>query len=149
MVNAIAAKKDDERDTYSFRLAGLDDIAERLSAFDRAFSPSSDEGKTLYRYRFSAERDSQQQAVFRALVNQLDREGLSIIEKFLEQSRGIKEIFLAIRRSSHEHLNERYAGFKSGTTSKRPFDDMLNYHINAVELGEKIVGQMIVIEAER
>lgn len=130
-------------------LAGFDDVSERLRAFDAAFSPTADEGKTLYRYRFGSERDSQQQTVFKAVVGQLERESRNIIERFMEQIRGVHDVFLEIKKSSHQHLNERYSNFKHVRDSDRPFDDDLEQMITLLELGEKIVGQMIVIEAER
>ena len=134
----------------SIYLAGLDDVAERLRGFDSAFSPTADEGKTLYRFRYVSELDPQQQAVFKALVNQLDREGRNIIEAFVDQIRGIRDIFLAIRKIPPEPLNERYAGFVGGQgATKTPFTDELNRLTTLLDLVDKIVGQMIVIEAER
>ncbi len=128
-------------------LAGLDDVRERLGVFDAAFSPDADEGKTLYRYRFASEGNTQQQAAFRALVGQLDRESRSIIERFQDQMRGIHQVFVAIKNTAHDYLNERYAAFETRSKGTKPFDDKLDHMISAVGLSGKIVGQMIVVES--
>ncbi len=134
---------------FTLLIAGLEDVEERLREFDLSFSPDSEEGKTFYRYRYTAtERDTSQLAAYRALVNQKARDAKNIIEKFSYQLAGISQSFQLIIKGNHSQLNERYRGYESTSPEDRPLDARLNGYIKTIENTEKILKQMIQIESE-
>ena len=133
----------------TLNIAGLDDVAERLRDFDLSFSPEADDGKTFYRFRYSAtDRDAGQLSAFKALVNQKDRDATAIIEKFQDQIRSLKRVFEVVKKSPHAHLNERYQSFESTLADDRPFDARLSALLRSLENTEKILNQMIRIDHE-
>lgn len=130
-------------------IAAMDDVAERLRSFDQSFSPDADDGKTFYRFRYtSSDRDPSQVSAYKALVLQKDRDATAIIEKFQDQLRSLHQAFMAIKKSSHQQLNERYQPFESTLADDRPFDARLDSFIRVVENTEKILNQMIRIDHE-
>lgn len=130
-------------------IAGMDDVGERLQDFDLSFSPESDEGKTFFRFRYTSnERDGGQVAAFKALVNQKERDATIIIEKFQDQVRAIKQNLELVKKSPHEHLNERYQTFEGTLADPRPFDARLESYLHTLESCEKILNQMIRLDHE-
>jgi hypothetical protein len=134
---------------FTLLIAGLEDVEERLREFDLSFSPDSEEGKTFYRYRYTAnERDASQLSAYRALVNQKARDAKNIIEKFSYQIAGIAQSLQLIMRGNHSQLNERYRGYESTSPEDRPLDARLTGYLKTIENTEKILKQMIQIESE-
>lgn len=130
-------------------VAGLEDVAERIRDFDQSFSPESDEGKTFYRYRYSAsERDSAYLGVYKALVVQKDRDARAIIEKFIDQLRGIRAGLQIVKTGTRAGLNERFRVIVPAGLAGKSFDTVVQDYIQVIDTTEKIVNQMIVVEAE-
>lgn len=130
-------------------IAGLEDVAERLRDFDQSFSPESDEGKTFYRYRYSAsERDSAYLGAYKALVTQKDRDARSIIERFSDQLRGVRTGLQIIKKGNRAGIPERFRTIAPASLGARRFDSVVDDYINILDTTEKIINQMIVVEAE-
>lgn len=130
-------------------IAGFEDVGERIRDFDLSFSPESDEGKTFYRYRYSAsERDSTYLGAYKALVVQKDRDARAIIEKFADQVRGVRTGLQIIKKGNRSGLNERFRMIAPATQAGRSFDTVLNNYLHILETTEKILNHIIVIEAE-
>lgn len=130
-------------------IAGLDDVAERLRAYDLSFSPDSDEGKTFYRYRYTTvDRDRSQISAYQALIQQKERDANGMIEKFQEQIAGVLQHFRGIKKSSHANVNERYHTYESTLADPRPFDARLDSYIRTLETTIKIINQMVTIDRE-
>lgn len=128
-------------------VAGLDEIQERISGFDMSFSPDSDDGKTIFRYRFATDMESLQQTAFKAIMTQKERESTTIIEKFLDEIHGVKNVFQQLKKSKSAQLDERYQQYDSTSASDTPFQDKLDYFLKVLDFTDKVVVQMRLIES--
>ncbi|SIQ97395.1 hypothetical protein SAMN05920897_12029 [Alkalispirochaeta americana] len=128
--------------------ASLEDLEQRLRAFDISFSPDSDEGKTFYRYRFgTADRDASQLNAYRALIQQKNRDARETAEKFQELLQGIRARFLSLRRGSMTQMNERYRNFDPAPGEDRPFETRLDRSVKVLESTQNILAQLILLES--
>lgn len=132
---------------FTLNLASLEDVFERLRAFDESFAPDSEEGKTFFRFRYSA-RDASQLAAFKALVGQKERDAAHIIEKFAEQLKALVGILRIVKPAINDTLNERYRTFVPDALGDRPLDKRFGYTLRAVEGTQKMLQQMVNIERE-
>ena len=119
---AISNRHRDLANELSFYAAGLEDVADKITAFDETFSADSDEGKSFYRVRHTMEKDVSQQRVYRSIVMQRDRQSRLLVEKGLEQLQGMLAVLSRLRtlqgglkeddgdaRAAAQALIERYA----------------------------------------
>ncbi len=118
----ISSRHRDLSNELSFYAAGLEDVADKITAFDETFSPDSDEGKSFYRVRHTMEKDLSQQRVYRSIVVQRDRQSRLLVEKGLEHLQGMLAVLSKLRtlqgglkeddgeaRTAAHALIERYA----------------------------------------
>ena len=87
---SIPARSREISNELSFFSAGLEDLADKLHAFDESFSPDSDEGKTFFRVRYSMEKDATQQRIYRSIVAQRDKQARGMLDKGLEYLQGMQ-----------------------------------------------------------
>ena len=126
--------------------ANIEDVEDRINAFDFSFSPESDEGKTFYRVRYSLEKDYSQQQQYKSIILQKDREARTILEKGMEHFSQVREIFESIRDSKIPHLNDRYSQFDSTSADDRPLDTLLEHYIGELQTFRKVLNQLIILE---
>lgn len=132
---------------FTLYIAAVDDVAERLKEFDRSFSPDTDDGKAFMRHRLATnDKDRAVMSSFRGLVAQKDREARGIIEKALDQIRGIRRILLGILQSGHDMLAERYLALDSTEADPQVLDKRLEQYARTLETVEKVIKQMIHVE---
>ncbi len=130
-------------------IAGLEDVGDRIRVFDQSFSPDSDEGKTFFRYRYSAsERDATYLGAYKALVVQKERDARSIIDKFTDQIRGIATGLRIIKGGNRAGLNERYRAAAPPSLGGMSFEDRIADYVRILITTEKILFHMKVVEAE-
>ncbi|TVQ39241.1 MAG: hypothetical protein EA384_06995 [Spirochaetaceae bacterium] len=93
----ISSRNRDLSNELSYYTAALEDVADKITAFDETFSPENDDGKTFYRLRYSLEKDLTQQRIYRSIVTQRDRQSRALIEKGLECLQGLLTVCAKLR----------------------------------------------------
>ena len=73
--------------------AAVEDLDDKIRAFDNSLSPDEEDGKLFQRIRHSIGNDQSHQRLYRSLLQQKDNEVKGILEKGKESFLGIKKIF--------------------------------------------------------
>lgn len=94
---AVSGRNRDLSNELSFYTGGLEDVADKIIAFDESFSPESEEGKTFYRIRYSVEKDVTQQRIYRSMVAQRERQSRALLDKGLEYLQGMLTVMQKLR----------------------------------------------------
>ncbi|TVR03793.1 MAG: hypothetical protein EA403_06180 [Spirochaetaceae bacterium] len=107
---SIPARSREISNELSFFSAGLEDLGDKLHAFDESFSPDSDEGKTLFRVRYSMEKDATQQRIYRSIIAQRDKQARGMLDKGLEYLRGMQASLRKAGAAMSPHREETTSG---------------------------------------
>ncbi len=103
---AVSGRNRDLSNELSFYTGGLEDVADKIAAFDESFSPESEEGKTFYRVRYSVEKDATQQRIYRSMVAQRERQSRALLDKGLEYLQGMLTVLQKLRTLQNELKDE-------------------------------------------
>lgn len=86
---------------------GLVDIGERIRALDRSFAPDLDNGKTFFRLRFGAEKDTSLHPTYRNFVAGVDRQAKTLLEDGLSHLQQIEALLREIPEAASPAVKER------------------------------------------
>jgi hypothetical protein len=87
--------------------AAIEDLEEKIKAFDNSLSPEEEDGKLFQRIRHSIGSDSSHQRLYRSLLQQKDNEVKGLLEKGKESFLGIKKIFDEFIESPVEAVKQK------------------------------------------
>ena len=87
--------------------AAIEDLEDKIRAFDNSLSPDEEDGKLFQRIRHSIGNDSSHQRLYRSLLQQKDNEIKGILEKGKESFLGIKKIFDEFIESPVEAIKQK------------------------------------------
>lgn len=100
--------------------ASIEDLQDKIKAFDESLSTEEDDGKLFQRIRHSLATDAGHQRLYRSLLQQKDNEVRTLIEKGKESFLGIKKIFEEFINSTEETVKQRLnIHYYLDNTSKR------------------------------
>lgn len=144
----ILPKRSLESDAdLSLLIAALEDTMEKLRLFDESFAPDKDEGRAFLRFRTAPERDPNQVAALRTLIDTKSLDARMIIEEFDRTIRVARRLVTAISSVPHDHLNERYRQIVSTAAEDRPFDAALERTMRILERVLRLHNHIAAIEA--
>ena len=91
VVNAVPGRKREIKNRLTTESSSLDDLAERIRAFDYSLSAESEDGKVLNRARNASEHDAAQARIFEAMVTHKKREAKTLIDSAVGRLTGLAE----------------------------------------------------------
>lgn len=83
-------------DRLLIHCAGMEDLEEKILAFDYSLSPDAEDGKLFQRLRFSIASDPSQQKIYRTLVLQKEKDVKELLDKGSESINGLIKMFQEI-----------------------------------------------------
>jgi len=96
----ILAQSRSIMDRLILHSTALEDIEEKITAFDYSLSPDAEDGKIFQRLRFSLATDASQQRIYRSIVLQKDKEVKDFIERSTESLQGLSKVLHEILTST-------------------------------------------------
>lgn len=87
--------------------SAIEDLENKILAFDNSLSPEEDDGKLFQRIRHSIGSDPSHQRLYRSLLQQKDNDVKSLLEKGKESFLGIKKVFDEFLDSPVETVTQR------------------------------------------
>jgi hypothetical protein len=79
--------------------AAVEDISDKIRAFDESLNPDAEDGKLFQKLRFSLAQDPTHQRMYRNLVMQKEKLVTSIIDRGVDSLQGIEKVFSEITTS--------------------------------------------------
>jgi len=142
----IPARYREEQSSMVFHAAGLEDLMDKIHAFDLSFSPDTDEGKSLIRMRTAMEKDPSLQRSFRIIMAQKDRDARSLLDKGAEHIQGLQNAFSNLRQAREPALSGRLAQYQGVEGVQRDGDSLLARYIETFVFLRKLLNQLIAME---
>lgn len=146
LVQVISARYRDLQANLQFHSGALEDVAEKIRAFDRSFSPDSDEGKSLQRLRVGMEKDPGLQRTYRITLAQKDREARTLVDKGQEHILGIQTSFADLVNGADQAFMQRLASVTAPGEGGRPMDTVLAEYVETFGFLRKLINQLLALE---
>lgn len=142
----IPGRYREEQSSMIFHATGLEDLMDKIHAFDLSFSPDTDEGKSLMRMRAALEKDPSLQRSFRIIMAQKDRDARSLLDKGAEHIQGLQTAFTNLREAKEPALSGRLAQFRGTEGESRDGDTILAQYVETFVFLKKLLNQLIAME---
>ncbi|WP_455382408.1 DUF5312 family protein [Salinispira pacifica] len=142
----IPGRYRDEQSSMLFHATGLEDLMDKIHAFDLSFSPDTDEGKSLMRMRTAMEKDSSLQRSFRIVMAQKDHEARGLLDKGAEHIQGLQTAFSNLLKANEPALTGRLAQLRGTRAEHREVDTVLAEYVETFIYLRKLMNQLIAME---
>jgi len=147
LLNRVFPQRDkDTSGELAFHAAGVEDVADKIKAFDERFSPDADDGKNFLRLRYAVEKDKEQHKPYRVFVAQKDREAKELLNKGIEHIQAVYHVFRTLTDEPTTGLEERFAAYEAGSARGNPLANRLASHADTLENFLKLMNQLIAMD---
>ncbi|MFP4429826.1 MAG: DUF5312 family protein [Spirochaetota bacterium] len=123
---------------------GLVDIGERIRALDRTFAPDLENGKTLFRLRHGAEKDSSLHPTYRNFVAGVDRQAKTLLEDGLSDLQHVEDLLREIPEAASPSVKERlnaHSSLAGGT-----IDETIAAKAKRISTARRAIMHLLTIE---
>ena len=130
----------------AFHSAGIEDLVEKIRAFDYSFSPEGDNGKRYYRLRYGLERDASQHRLFQDFVSQIDREASSLTRQGVDHLQGLERIFRELITDMPPGLTDQFRRRFAAQQHPPALDALLKERVVEFANVSRLLGQLMSME---
>jgi len=124
----------------------VEDLEDKIQAFDYTLSPDADDGKSMKRFKFSIAKDETQQKLFRNMVYQKDREARALIERGIESLHNLADVIHSLRESDLESVKNQLQKLVYKKMDNRSFSDVMQEQEKTIRDFSSILNQIVSTE---
>lgn len=127
--------------------SAIEDVNDRIRAFDESFSPENDDGKTLMRLQSALERDPSGAKALRHYVLEKDRASREMIAYALEHFQGLAAVLSRVIKLNSTAVRDEFAS-AGGGGRREALERTLNEHIREIRSFIQLVSEYQKLEDE-
>jgi len=142
----VLAKNRIAKDRLNVYAGGIEDLQEKIKAFDFSLSSDSDEGKAFQKLRFSVSSDHTLQKSYQSVVLAKDKEAKALLDKGGECIAGLRKVFSDVLQDTSDEtaMQLKTNFFLQG--SMQPLEEILKTRIDHLDRFEILFKQLMKIE---
>lgn len=127
-------------------VATLEDLENKIRAFDESLSPDEEDGKLFARIRYTLASEPTHQRLYRSLINQKDNEAKTLLERGKEALLGLKKIFDEFISSPMDSFKQKLQTRYYIDGKSRRLLDVLQDRVNKIEKFQNLIYEVSKIE---
>ena len=134
------------KDRLAMYSSGIEDLMEKIKAFDSSMSSDAEDGKVFQKLRFSIASDPSLQKTYQAFILQKDKQAESLISRGSEVISGLRKVFYDILNANIAEIQTQLKTNFFVDSRMQPLSEILELRVAHLDSFDILLSQLMKLE---